>query len=85
MIELYTKNDCVFCTKAKDALNRLKVEYKTYTLDKDFSRDFIIEKFPQAKTYPIIVINERFIGGYDQLNTVISEYKENIGKLFLTG
>ena len=40
---------------------------KIYMLDKDYNRDDFFKKFPQAKTFPQIVINNEQVGGYQEL------------------
>jgi glutaredoxin len=85
MIDLYTKNGCNNCVKAKNVLNSLKVEYRNFTVGIDVSREYVLEKFPNARSYPIVIINGEFVGGYSELETKIVEHKENVGKLFLVG
>jgi glutaredoxin 3 len=64
-IEIYSKTNCVFCDKAKIKLQ--KHNPKIYMLDKDFSRDDFFKKFPNARTFPQIIINKEHIGGYSEL------------------
>lgn len=84
MIEIYTKEGCPNCVKAKALLENKNVSHKNYKLDTDFSRDYIVEKFPMAKTYPIVVINGEFVGGYIELESKVNEQNEFFGKQYLT-
>ena len=36
-------------------------------LDKDFSREDFFKKFPNARTFPQIIINSEHVGGYAEL------------------
>lgn len=72
-IEIYTKDDCAFCTNAKNLLKMHKREYIEYKLHEDFTRDILLSKFPEATTYPVIVVDGFHIGGYDQLQKQINE------------
>ena len=63
--EIYSKIHCVFCDKAKMRL--AKFNPKIFMLDKDFTREEFFKKFPNAKTFPQIIINNEHIGTYDQL------------------
>ena len=65
VIEIYSKTNCVFCEKAKIRLQ--KHNPKVYMLDKDYSRDDFFKKFPNAKTFPQIIINQEHVGGYSEL------------------
>tara|TARA_B100001123_G_C14756857_1_gene807192 strand:+ start:433 stop:672 length:240 start_codon:yes stop_codon:yes gene_type:complete len=64
--EIYSKNNCAFCDKAKMRLS--KYNPKIFMLDKDFTREEFFKKFPNAKTFPQIVINNEHIGTYDHLD-----------------
>ena len=64
-IEIYSKTNCVFCEKAKIRLQQHNP--KIQMLDKDFSRNAFFQKFPNAKTFPQIIINKQHIGGYEEL------------------
>ena len=45
--EIYSKNNCVFCDKAKMRLS--KYNPTIFMLDKDFTREEFFQKFPNAK------------------------------------
>jgi len=63
--EIYSKNNCVFCDKAKMRLAKFNPEI--FMLDKDFTREEFFLKFPNAKTFPQIIINNKHIGTYNEL------------------
>jgi len=75
MIVVYSKDNCVFCDKAITLLKLKAKEHVVYKLGKDFDRDTILEIFPQARTFPIITIDKAFIGGYNELERLLSEGK----------
>ena len=52
---IYTKENCVFCTRAKAVLEPYNP--KILKLDEDFNREQFFEVFPTAKTFPQIIIN----------------------------
>ena len=64
-VEIYSKTNCVFCEKAKIRLQ--KHNPKIHMLDKDYSRDNFLKKFPNARTFPQIIINNEYVGGYSEL------------------
>jgi|TARA_B110000263_G_C14987557_1_gene364496 glutaredoxin 3 len=65
-ISIYSKPNCVFCDKAKIKLQ--KYNPKIHMLDEDFNREDFFKKFPNAKTFPQIVIDNENVGGYYELN-----------------
>ena len=64
-VEIYSKTNCVFCDKAKMRL--ANENPKIHMLDKDYTRDDFFEKFPNARTFPQIIINDEHIGTYNEL------------------
>ena len=64
-VKIYSKDNCIFCTKAKAVLSSHNPQ--VLMLDEDYSRDQFFEIFPSAKTFPQIIINGEKIGGYHEL------------------
>jgi glutaredoxin len=66
-VEIYTKPDCPYCTKAKHLLNTMSIPFSEQKLSVDFTREFLMDKYPHAKSYPVVVVDGFHIGGYSQL------------------
>ena len=64
-VKIYSKDNCIFCTKAKAVLSSHNPQ--VLMLDEDYSRDQFFEIFPTAKTFPQIIINGEKNGGYHEL------------------
>lgn len=71
--ELYTKPNCNYCTMAKQLLSQANVPYTERSLDVHFTREFVMERFPTAKTYPIVVLDGFYIGGANELAQYLEE------------
>lgn len=82
-VVVYTKNDCIFCTKAKMLLSSRGIPYRELKLNEDFTRENILELFPSAKTFPVVVVDGFNIGGYSQLDEMLSTQQNTTAK-FLT-
>jgi len=80
---IYTKDACSYCTNAKLLLNSKGLSYTEYKLGEDFTRETLLEMFPEAKTFPIIVIDGFNIGGYIQLKEKLNS-ESNDSRKFLT-
>ena len=63
--EIYSKTACPFCEKAKFRLS--KYNPTIFMLDKDYTREEFFSKFPNAKTFPQIIIDDKHVGGYYEL------------------
>ena len=69
-ITVYSKNNCIFCTKAKTLLKNLGLEYEEKSLEKDFGSDpskLIEDIGKNVRTMPQIKIDGVLVGGYNQL------------------
>lgn len=66
-VEIYTKPNCNYCRMAKQVLNHYNVPFTEKRLDVNFTREQLLEQFPSATTYPVVVIDGFNIGGYTEL------------------
>jgi glutaredoxin len=75
-VVIYGNNFCVYCRKAKKLASdyNLKYEWRD-TDDQNFLNELKIKK-PEARSIPQIWWNEKYIGGYEDFATAISN---NIG------
>jgi glutaredoxin len=80
-VTLYTKHDCFYCSQAKVLLASKNIQFTELKLNEDFSRDNLLEMFPSAKTFPVVVVDGFNIGGFSQLQTIISEQTSSTAKL----
>jgi len=75
MIEIYGKPQCPFCDRAKALCEQKGYEYTYKQLGTDFDREFMLEKFPTARTFPQIVANGEAIGGFQELEIWSQGYR----------
>ncbi len=78
-ITVYSKNNCVFCNKAKALLKNLGLEYEEKSLEKDFGSDpskLIEDIGKNVRTMPQIKIDGELIGGYNQLIEHFADQKK---------
>lgn len=66
MIEIFGKPQCPFCEKAKFLCQTQRYQFIYKQLDEDFTREELLEQFPDARTFPQIRVNGEAIGGYDE-------------------
>jgi len=69
-ITVYSKTNCVYCTKAKALIKGLGLEYEEKTLEGTFAGDpgkMIDDIGKNVRTMPQIKIDGKLIGGYNQL------------------
>ncbi len=67
-VEIYTWKFCPFCIRAKALLNEKGVDFTEYSIDGDNdARTKMSERAGGLRTVPQIFINEKSIGGCDDL------------------
>ncbi|MBW4329606.1 glutaredoxin 3 [Stakelama sp. CBK3Z-3] len=67
-VEIYTKAFCPFCTRAKALLDEKGAEYVEYDITMDQAkRAEMIDRANGGMTVPQIFIDDRHIGGSDDL------------------
>ena len=81
-VEIYTWKFCPFCIRAKALLNEKGVNFTEYSIDGDNdARTKMSERAGGLRTVPQIFINDKSIGGCDELYELerINKLNEIIG------
>ncbi len=67
-IEVYSGDFCPYCVRAKALLKNKGLAFTEYNVRKDLKRQAeMSERAPGARTIPQIFINNRHVGGCDDL------------------
>ena len=67
-IVIYSKNNCVFCNKAKHLVKSLGLTYEEKKMEEFDSPQAMLEDIgKQVRTMPQIKIDGKLVGGYNQL------------------
>lgn len=66
-VEMYTKQYCPFCVRAKHLLDKLAVDYAEIGIDGDSELREKMIAIAGGHTVPQILINDQAIGGCDEL------------------
>lgn len=78
-VEVYTTDYCPYCVRAKQLLDVKDVDYTEVDVtNDDEARVALVKKAEGRRTVPQIFINDRPVGGYDDLRAL-----EEAGKLDL--
>ena len=73
---IWTKNDCLFCQKAKELLDLKDISYEERLIGGGvWTREQLLEAVPAAKTVPQIYLYGKYVGGYTEL----AKYYEDHG------
>jgi len=74
MIYMWSKEDCGYCKKACEELDKYGYDYTKFSLGSHYSKADFISRFPDGKTFPQLVDGsaDEHIGGFDQLQQWIA-------------
>ena len=80
-VVIWSKPDCPYCIKAKNVLRNANIPFEEKMLGEDFTRPQLLETYPEAKTFPVVVVDGFHIGGYNMLQAKLDEQFNNTQKL----
>jgi glutaredoxin 3 len=64
---VWSKENCTFCVQAKNLLKLKNIEFEERNIQKDWTREQLLEAIPTAKTLPQIFLDDNYIGGFTEL------------------
>lgn len=71
---IYTKDNCIWCDRAKILLDSKKISYNEIDLSDDSERLKFYEKIgDNVKTVPQVFIDDKRIGGFQDLRFFLDE------------
>ena len=76
LVEIWGRPGCSYCERAKQICKKFGLNYIYHQLDEDFTREELLERFPDAKTFPQIIVDGEYIGGHDDF----VKYKNSVLK-----
>ena len=77
-IGIFTREDCSWCEQAKALLEDKGLKYKEQKIINTDEKIQLKEKYPKAKTFPVVVIDHKWIGGFTQLMDWLREHKDDL-------
>ncbi len=71
---IYTKDNCIWCDRAKILLDSKKISYNEIDLSDDSERLKFYDKIgDNVKTVPQVFIDDKRIGGFQDLKVFLDE------------
>lgn len=84
-VVIYTKENCSYCMSAKILLTNKGISFREQKLGEDFTRETILEMFPSARSFPVIVVDGFNIGGYQELKERLERSNTDATKFLIEG
>jgi len=64
---VWSKNQCPYCDQAKGLLKMKGIEFEERNVEKDWTKEQLLEAVPTARTVPQIFLDDQLIGGFTEL------------------
>ena len=64
---VWSKDMCPFCVKAKALLKLKGIQYEERNINKEYTKEQLLEAVPNARTVPQIFLDDELVGGYTEL------------------
>lgn len=67
---IYTTNYCGYCRRAKELFRGKGIAFEEINLEEDPALMKAIRDKYNWRTVPMIVVNDQFLGGFDEINAL---------------
>ena len=67
MVVIWSKDTCAYCDMAKRLLNQNGLAFEEKKIGHDYTKEDLLKQIPNARTVPQIIIDDKVIGGYNEL------------------
>ena len=64
---VWSKDHCPYCDQAKNLLKMKGIEIEERNINKDWTKEQLLEAVPTARTVPQVFLDDKHIGGFTEL------------------
>lgn len=72
---IWSKDFCGYCDRAKRLLEQKGIKYEERKIGSGWTKEQLLESVPTARTVPQIFLDDKLIGGHDDLVKYLNEAK----------
>ena len=70
---IWSKDMCPYCDRAKALLTQKGIQYEERKIGAGWTKQQLLESVPTARTLPQIYLDDKYIGGHDDLVKYFNE------------
>ena len=74
---VWSKPMCPYCDMAKSLLKQKEIEYEERKIGEGWTKEQLLEAVPGVRSVPQILLDDKLIGGYDQLKEYFKQGEYN--------
>jgi glutaredoxin 3 len=72
---IWSKDFCGYCDRAKRLLEQKGIKYEERKIGSGWTKEQLLESVPTARSVPQIFLDDKLIGGHDDLVKYFNEVK----------
>jgi glutaredoxin 3 len=72
---IWSKDFCGYCDRAKRLLEQKGIKYEERKIGSGWTKEQLLESVPAARSVPQIFLDDKLIGGHDDLVKYFNEAK----------
>jgi glutaredoxin 3 len=72
---IWSKDFCGYCDRAKRLLEQKGIKYEERKIGSGWTKEQLLESVPTARSVPQIFLDDKLIGGHDDLIKYFNEVK----------
>jgi glutaredoxin 3 len=73
---IWSKYHCPYCDQAKALLTQRNIPFEEKKIGDGYTKEELLEAIPTARTVPQIFLNDKLIGGFNELRQYIEQNLE---------
>ena len=70
---MWSKYHCPYCDQAKALLKQKGIEYEERKIGDGYTKEELLEAVPGARTVPQIFLDDKLVGGFNELKQHLTE------------
>jgi glutaredoxin 3 len=71
-VVVWSKYHCSYCDQAKALLGQRDIRFEERKIGDGYSKEELLEAIPTARTVPQIIIDDKVIGGFNELKAYLN-------------
>jgi glutaredoxin len=75
---VWSKYNCPYCDQAKALLKHKGIPFEESKIGDGYTKEELLEAVPTARTVPQIFLDDKLIGGFNELNEHLKKEKQNV-------
>ena len=75
---IWSKYNCPYCDQAKALLKHKGSPFEEKTIGDGYTKEELLEAVPTARTVPQIFLDDKLIGGFQELNEHLKKEKQDV-------